>query len=81
MRCIPAESPSRRPGKDRLGAAHAVFIDLVEAGRAQRLSLQVELLIISRDARVADQHGISGGQETSQSKTYLTIDNLTGFYA
>ena len=58
MRCIPAECLSRLPGKDRLGAAHAVFIDLVAAGRPQRVTLQVEILIIGRDARVADQHGI-----------------------
>jgi hypothetical protein len=24
---------------------------------------------------------LPGGQETRQSKTYLTVDNLTGFYA
>ena len=64
-------------------ASLSVLFSLIEcvAVDIHEHASEIGLGSIGRDVRVADQHGIPGGQETRQSKTYLTVDNLTGFYA
>jgi hypothetical protein len=48
----------------RRRATDPILVNLLAARRPQRVSPQVEILIIGRDACIADQHGIPGGQET-----------------
>ena len=69
------------PRPRRLRAADPVLVDFLAADQPQRITLQVEVLVIGRDPRVADQHAAPDGQGTRAEKMFLTVDTLTGFYA
>ncbi len=43
-------------GAGRLGAAHPVLVHLLAASQVQGIALQVQVLVVGRDQRVADQH-------------------------
>jgi hypothetical protein len=70
----PAHLSHAPTGPGRLSPPHSVLVNSLAPRRTQRVPLQVEILIVGRDARVTDQHDISGGHETHPIKMNLTLD-------